>query len=194
MATVASSARAAADEAVRLARSQPGSLCLLYPLAALVDANGVVDVTRALDAADEALRLDRTQRRWWASIAESSANQIGAKSVSVVDRLPGWRAVLVEYHEHGERFMISSNLASAGDVFAASFPELAADAGAIAESDVIAPIASFAVQPGLIRLAAEQPELVAAARARVAGMSYEEAIQHILALIDAVLDEHDQSG
>ncbi len=186
--------RAAADEALRLARRQPGSLSLLYPLAAVVNAYGPVDVARALDAAGEAARLDRTQRRWWASVAESSANQLGAKSVSVIDRLPGWRAVLAEYHEHGERFMISSNLASAGDVFAAGFPELAADAGAIAESDVIAPIASFAVQPGLIRLAAEQPELVAAARARVTGMSYDAAMQHIFGLIDAVLDAHEPGG
>jgi hypothetical protein len=64
--------------------------------------------------------------------------------------------------------------------------------GAVAESGAIAPVASFTVQPGLIRLAVEQPELVAAARAKASGMSYDEAMQHIFAAIDAELPDQDR--
>jgi hypothetical protein len=186
-----SEARAAADEALRLARTLPGSLCTLYPLAAKVNAESVVDPARALHAADEAIALDRTQRRWWATIAASSSSQIRATVGTIEARLPNWRAVLVDHQERGERFMLSTTMATMGDVLAASFPAFAADVRAIAESGAIAPVASFTVQPNLIRLSLEQPELVAAARARASVMSFDDAMQHVFAAIEAVLAEHE---
>ncbi len=185
-----SGALAAAEEALSLARRQPGSVICLYPLTAIVVANHVVDPNRALDAANETKRLDRTQRRWWTAVTEGSAMMLPGKRSE--DDLPEWRGVLSDAYDRSERFLLATSLATMGDTFAVSSPALAADLGAIAESDAIAPVASFTVQPDLIRLAIEQPELVAAARARASVMSYDEAMQHIFAAIDAVLAELDR--
>jgi predicted ATPase/class 3 adenylate cyclase len=185
-----SGALAAADEALSLARRQPGSVICLYPLTAIVVANHVVDPDRARDAANETKRLDRTQRRWWTAVTEGSAMMLPGERSE--DSLPEWRAVLSDAYDRSERFLLATSLATMGDTFAVRFPTLAADLGAIAESGAIAPVASFTVQPGLIRLAVEQPEVVAAARATASVMSYDEAMQHIFVAIDAVLAERDR--
>ena len=88
------------------------------------------------------------------------------------------------------RFLLASSVAAMGETFVTTNPAFAADAAAIAESGAIAPAASFTVHPGLVELAAEQPELVAAARAKASAMSYGgNAMQYIFESIDAAILE-----
>jgi hypothetical protein len=182
-----SDAVAAAEEALTIARRMPASVICLYPLAAVANSNQVVDTPRALEAAQEALRLDRTQRGWWAAVASGITTNIRASIGESVEKLAEWRAQLADHDERGERFLLTPLLATMGDTLATTLPELAADLAAIAESDAIAPVASFTVQPDLIRLVLEQPELVAAARARASTMSYDDAVAFIFAAFDAAL-------
>ena len=188
-----SPAVAAAEEAITLARRQPGSVVCLYPLAAMVQANIVADPERAREAARETRRLDHTQRRWWVTIARNAAITRAPGSslsgTSVGDDLAEWRAVLTDAHEWNARFLLASSVAAMGETFVTANPAFAADAAAIAESGAIAPAASFTVHPGLVELAAEQPELVAAARAKASAMSYDDAMQYIFESIDAAVLE-----
>ena len=186
-------ARAAAEEALRLARSQPGSVCLLYPLAAVVNANGC-------------RRRRPSTRRGRRSNAASTAPSDGGghrsrRALSISSRAESrqrrrpasqWRErVLVDCTNTGERFMVSTNLATAGDMFAASFPALAADARCDRrERRDRTHRRRSPCNPASSISPLEQPELVADARARASAMSYDEAMEHIFASIDAILAEH----
>ena len=180
-------ASSAAEEALALARRQPGTTVCLYPLSAIVQVHHLVDPERSLEAVREIKRIDHSQRKWWLTIARNAA--ITLPNANAAESLTEWRAVLVDSHEWSARFLLASSVSAMGEAYATTLPEFAADAAAIAESGAIAPAASFTVQPGLIQLAAEQPELVATARARASDMTYSEAMAHLFAAIDAELDE-----
>jgi hypothetical protein len=160
-------------------------------LLATIIANQGLDATRAVQAADEIAKLDRTQRRWWSTTATSAVMQV-VDDVNVRERLSTIRAVLAEYHEHGERFMFSNALVGTAEMHARTLPLLAIDAAAIAESRAIAPNATFGARPAITRLADEYPAETAAAKARAAAMTYDDAVQYILALFDRTISEHDQ--
>jgi hypothetical protein len=178
------------EQALTVARGVPGTLTRLYPLLSIVTSNESVDPPRARAAADEAYALDRTQRRWWATIVTNNMAGLSSTPIATLDRLVEWREVFASLHERQERILLSSSIASAAIAVAASDSELAADLAAIAESDAIAPAATFTAHPTLIRLALDHPEIVAEARARASRMSYEAAVEQTLASIDAALAAH----
>ena len=177
-----------ADEALAVSRRVGGTITQLYPLVSMVEANSVVDVQRALRVSADVDALDRTQRRWWATIAVNSATNVRGLSGDQIGQLAEWRAGLVDFDQRDERFMFAMFLATISDQVAAIDEEAAIELGAIGESGAIGHLApTFAVQPELTRLAQERPDDVAAARARAASYSYREAVDRVLDVMDRLL-------
>ncbi|HLM19683.1 MAG TPA: hypothetical protein VK549_17805, partial [Acidimicrobiia bacterium] len=183
-------AAAHADEALTVADRVPGTIVRLYPLLATVEAYKAVDVDRALWAAEEMSRIDRTQRRWWATIAINSAANARAGVGDVIGEIGQWRTAIADFDEHDERFMLAMLLATVSDSLVAVDARIAIELAAIAESGAIAPAPTFTVQPALGRLTDERPDDVATARARAAPLSYREAVDRVLEVLDLVLAEH----
>jgi predicted ATPase/class 3 adenylate cyclase len=187
--------RTHAEAAVALAQRIPGTLARLYPLLALAtcclgyDEDHVVAAAPGLAAADEVVGLDRTQRRWWSTMVASAAAHTRAALGQGLDDLADWRASLENYRQREEPFMFVMLLAYVCEALATEEPEAALDLAAIAESGAIAPTATMAVYPSLIRRVAESPDLAAAARARAAAMARDEAYDHVLACLDGYLTD-----
>jgi predicted ATPase/class 3 adenylate cyclase len=179
-----------AEEALAIAQRVPGTIVRLYPLLAVVEANKSLDPDRALWAADQMAQLDRTQRRWWATIATNSAANARAAVGDVIGQIALWRTAVADYDEHNERFMLAMLLATVSDTLAAIDEQIAIELAAIAESGAIAPAPTFTVQPALLRLAGERPDDVSAARTRAAPLSYRESVDRVLERIDTLLAEH----
>ena len=179
-----------ADEALAVARTVGGSVALLFALQAVCSAAVVIDPDRSLEAGTEAMRLDRTRRRTWANSCEGNAARSQLARGDVVDGLVTWRKVLRRSEENDERIFLASGIGLAADGLAQIDPVVAIDFAAIAESNAISPVAVFAVRPALARLAAEQPDEVAAARQRAATLSYDNAIAHVFTAIERVIANH----
>ncbi len=182
-----------ADEALAIARRVPGNIARFYPLVAMVEAYRTTDPQRALGAAAEVTALDRTQRRWWATIAVNSAANTRASVGDAIGQLTEWRTGFVEFDQLDERFMFAMLLATVSDHVVSIDPTAAIELAAIAESGVIAPGPTFAVKPALTRLAEERPDDITAARARAAPLSYREAVDRVIERIDVLLAEHSPS-
>ena len=90
-------ASSAAEEALALARRQPGTTVCLYPLSAIVQVHHLVDPERSLEAVREIKRIDHSQRKWWLTIARNAA--ITLPNANAAESLTEWRAVLVDSHE-----------------------------------------------------------------------------------------------
>jgi predicted ATPase/class 3 adenylate cyclase len=176
-----------AAEALAIAERLPGTIPRFYPLVSTVEANGTVDLPRALRAAAEVEALDRTQRRWWATIAINSAANVRSVTGDPVGQLTEWRAGFVEFDQRDERFMFAMLLATVSDQVVSIDVEAAIELAAIAECGAIAPAPTFTVQPALTRLADERPDDIAAARARATSMSYGEAVARVLDALDRML-------
>jgi hypothetical protein len=89
-----------------------------------------------------------------------------------------------------KRSIFTLALASLADSLARIHPSLAIQVAAIAESDAITPSSPFTVYATLGHLAQEHPAEVAAAHARAATMSYEDAIAFVFDAIDRLIAEH----
>ena len=188
------SALAHVDEALAIAERAPGTIVRFYPLLAAIEAYRTVDLGRTLRAADELSALDRTQRRWWGTIAENSAVNARANLGDVIGQLADWRAALSDMDApDSPKFMLATLLATISDELVVVDPTVAIELGALAESGAIAPWASFATQPALTRLAAERPDDVASARERAAQLSYRETLDQVFVTIDALLAAHGRS-
>jgi hypothetical protein len=189
-------AMAHADEALRIARAAPGTVVLQYPLLAVAACSLLAedplgpDAARGLAAADELMATDRTQRRFWSTTVGSAAANTLASRGDAVDQVVQWGSILRDHHEHEERFMFVILLASVSEALVDTEPTLAVDLAAIAECGVIAPTATFTVFPKLMRCAAENPDMVAAARARAARMTRDEACDLVFGGIDQVIADH----
>ncbi len=182
-----------ADEALRIARAAPGTVVLQYPLLAVATCSLLAadplgsDAARGLAAADEVMAIDRTQRQFWSTTVGSAAANSLASRGDAVDQLVQWGSILRDHHEHEELFMFVILLASISEAMVDPEPTLAVDLAAIAECGVIAPTATFTVFPKLIQRAAEDPEMIAAARARAMRMTRDEACDFVFDGIEAVL-------
>jgi hypothetical protein len=183
-------ATAHADEALAVAQRVPGTIARLYPLLAVVEAYRTVDLSRSFRAAAQMAEMDRTQRRWWATIAINSAGLIRAGAGDAAGHLSAWRAALADFDEHDERFMLTMFLSTMSAELVAVDADVAMELAAITESGVIAPFSSFALLPAFIELASQRPDDVAAARRRAASLSYREAVDRVLAAIDALIAAH----
>jgi predicted ATPase/class 3 adenylate cyclase len=183
-------AAAHADEALAVAHRVPGTIARLYPLLAVVEAYKTLDLDRALWAVEQMSELDRTQRRWWATIAINSAANARAGVGDVMGQMAQWRTAIADFDERHERFMLAMLLANVSNELVAVDPAIAIELAAIAESGAIAPAPTFTVQPALLRLAAERPDEVSAARARAGSLPYRESVDAVLERLDRMIDEH----
>ncbi len=78
-------------------------------------------------------------------------------------------------------------LASIGESLVEAEPTLAVELAAIAESNVIAPMATFTVFPRLLQLAVDDPVLVDRARADAVRLTRDEAYARVFGCIDEVI-------
>jgi predicted ATPase/class 3 adenylate cyclase len=179
-----------AEEALAVARRTRSAVTRLYPLVALATAAYETDPRRALDAADECTRIDRTRRRTWSNTCQGVAAAVLVQRGEIADGLAQSRDLLRHFDNSGERFYVSFQISSVANALALIAPDLAIELAAICESDAIAPFAAFTSHREMARLAEELPSTVATARARAAGMTYEEAIGFFEAEVERLIAEH----
>ena len=179
----------AAQEALAAARRAGGVVTRIYPLVAVATAAVHVDPRRALEAADECVRIDRTRRRFWSSVAHGIAARICVDRGEVTDGLIRFREILRSCENNGERVIFSMQLAGVAAAIARTEPATAIELAAIAESDASAPVAAFTNLPELVRLADELPTAISAARVQATAMSYDDAIDFVFAAIDRLIEE-----
>jgi hypothetical protein len=97
--------------------------------------------------------------------------------------------VIRRCHDNRERFMLSMHISVLANTVALTHPTTAADFAAIAESEAIAPVATFTVQPQLLQLGDDHAPAITAAQQRACSMSYEEAIEYTLAAVDQIITD-----
>ena len=97
-------------------------------------------------------------------------------------------------HDNGERFFLSGYLANLAESFASVDPAVAVELGAVAESGTIAPTPVFNALPGLTDLADERAADLAAARARAATMTYDDATTYVFGTIDRLVADYGNRG
>jgi hypothetical protein len=186
-------ARAHAEEATALARSTGSRSALLYPLIALAMSTQD-DPERALAAAHECMRIDPSERQLWSTTAQHVASMSYFERGAVTEGLRLARSTIAHLHWTGDRFNLVINIGGTANNIAPSAPAAAVQLGAIAESNTIAPWAVFET-PGLENLqsAAERagPDVLEAARAQANSMTYNDAIETVLHIIDQQLEGAD---
>jgi len=186
---------ASANEAVAIARRTGSQLALLYPLVGVMSTTRFTEPTRALEAADELVRIDLTRRGWWARVLDAlEAEARMGEGADPADALRDWRQAWVRYRDNGERFLLSNYLVTFANRLMATHPELAVELAAIAESDAIVAVEAFTVAPDLAGLAGDHAAAIDAARGRARGMSYDEAVAFVLAALDRLIAEHEAGG
>ncbi len=178
-----------AEEALAVARTTGSAVASLYPLLALTTTAKHLDPKRALDAADEALRSDTTQRQIVSNIVKGSVGHIQFANGQVTEGLAAFGEALRSYDDAGARTVFTIILSDLAALLVPIDPLAAADLGALAESDAIAPLAAFGL-PDLATLAHERPADIASARARVAKLSPEDATALVFTTIDRLVAEH----
>ena len=183
-----------AEEALAVARRIGGSVVTLYPLVAVISAatntDPPLDPARALECAEECVHGDRTQRQTCSNIGRTLIARIRMTRGEIAEGLIVWRRVLEDYDERGERGVFTLSLPSLADALAHIDPSAAIQVAAIGESEAIARSPAFASFPALGRLAEERPTEVAAAHARAATMSYDDALEFVFATVDQLIAEH----
>ena len=179
-----------AEEALALARRQGGMIVRLHPLKAVMGASTGSDPARVLEAADEATRVDRTERQECSMLGQMLVARLQVARGEITAGLAEWRKILHSYDRNGQRTTFSLSLMGLAGALAASDPLVAVEISAISESDAIAPAPAFAtrdVAPLLEDLATEVDD----ARRRAATMSYDDAIAFIFGTLDRLTAEHE---
>jgi predicted ATPase/class 3 adenylate cyclase len=182
-----------AEEALAVARTTQSHIARLFPLAAVTWTAQQLDPTLALAAAEELLRIDTTQRRWWSGVVQSGLAELHHQTGHQAQAVHEWRRLIQRAHDNGERFMVSTLIAALAETVAPTHPTTAIDLAAIAESDAIAPIATFTIGPQLLKLGEDHTSAITAARQRAGSMTYDEAIAYTLAAVDQIITGLDTS-
>jgi predicted ATPase/class 3 adenylate cyclase len=182
-------ALALAEEALTVARHTRSHIACLQSLVALTQAAQHLDPARALEAAQELQRLDTTQRRFWSSSVQGNLAGLHYQTGDHAQGLREWQQLIRRCHDNGERFMLSMHIATLANAVAPTHPTTAADLAAIAESEAIAPIATFTVQPQLLQLGDDHRPAISTAQQRARSMTYEEAIEYTLAAVDQIITD-----
>ena len=181
-----------AEEAVEVARRSPATSALLYPLFILAVAAQRSDPERALAAAEECARVDRTDRKAWSTVCEAVAAKIRVNSGAIAAGLRLWRDVLRRFDWTGEVVQISLQLPNLADSVARRDPGLAVELAAISESKAIAPFGAFDAA-GYNELAGAVnrlgPKALESARERAASMSYDDAMAFVFEAIERLIVE-----
>ena len=172
------------DEAVDAARRVGGTVIRLYPLLSFASAARRLAPARALEAAEELLRIDGTRRRTYANVARGLAAETRVAQGAFADGLSLWVEVLHALEADGERTLFTLSLSSLAGAIASLDAPLAIELGAIVESHAIVHMAAFTTQSDLVELAVEHAEAVAVACERASGMTYDEAVTAAFAAVD----------
>jgi hypothetical protein len=182
-----------AEDAVATARRCQATSALLYPL--MVLSLAASDPDRALEAADECVRLDQTHRKLWSTNCEGPAAKLRFGRGNRADGLHLWKDQFSRLYWSGERGQPSMALGPMADSIADIDPDLAIEFAAISESDAIAPFPVFDALAGYHyqRLAQALDELgpdaLHAARSRAASMTYDEAMSYILENLERLIKD-----
>jgi predicted ATPase/class 3 adenylate cyclase len=181
------------EESVEIAHSLPASSALVYPLCQLSIVLRAVadDPERALAAAEECIRLDRSHRKVWTTISEGAAAMLRVDRGDVASGLRMWADVLHRFDWSGEVGYLSMQLPGGAEALADIDPTFALDLAAIADCGVISKVAvaGFEWFTGLVdELGADAIE---AARGRAASMSYDDAVTYIFDNIERLIAEAD---
>jgi predicted ATPase/class 3 adenylate cyclase len=179
-----------AEEALAIARASGSPVVLLYPLIGITSTARDTDPQHALAAAEECLRIDRSQRQSFSNIVSGNVAGIRIATGEITEGLTMWRLILRSYDNAGERTMLAIALSDAARTLVTIDPIAAIELAMIAESNVLAPFAAFTPTADLTALAEARPADVAAARARAASMSYDDAIACIFGTLDRLIAEH----
>jgi predicted ATPase len=181
-----------AREAVHLARTTGAQASLVFPLSVLASATRRTEPEQALMVCDECIRIDRTQRRQGSNACRATAAVIHLERGEVAEGLRIYRGALQHSDWVGDRLLVSVSLAVMAEALVPIDPPTAIQLAAIAESDVIAPFATFGA-PHNPNLAATIRELESSeletARSTAAAMSYDDALRFAFATIDRLTDE-----
>jgi hypothetical protein len=184
-------ALADAEDAVDAARRSPAKSALVYPLFVLSLAAQGSDPDRALAAAEECVLVDRTRRKAWSKNCAGLTAKLRVEHGELADGLQLWRDLLQQLLWSGELGPLSLSLPALADSIAGIHPTLAIELTAISESGAIAPFPAFDALGQYERLAATLDELgpdsLDAARARAAGMSYEQALEYVFDAIEQLI-------
>jgi hypothetical protein len=184
-------ALAPAEEAVDIARTIPAPSALVYPLCMLSVVLRVEgsDPDRALAAAEECIRLDRSHRKLWTTTSEGTAAMLRVDRGELAAGLRLWSDVLHRFDWAGEVGSLSVQLVGAAAALVDVDPRFALDLAAIADCGVIS--TARVLDLGLewfTRLAgALGPDAVEAARARAGSMSYNDAIRYIFGNVERLI-------
>jgi len=178
-----------AEEALAVARATGSPVVSLFPLVALTTTANNVNPERALDAADEALRDDATQRQIISNIVRGNVARIRVATGHIADGLTALREALRFYDDAGERSVFTIILSDLAALLVPIDPLAAADVAALAEGDAIAPFAAFG-RPDLAAFAEARPANVASARDRAAKLSPDDATALVFSTIDRLIAEH----
>ena len=182
-----------AEEALAVAHRHEGTVICLHPLKAVMGAATKADPARVLEAAEEAARIDRTQRQESAKIGRSLVARIRMTRGEVAEALTEMREVFRSYVDNGQRTDLALALMTLSGALTDVDPLVAVEIGAIVESDAIAPLAVFAT-PDLAPLVDDLATEIDAARTRAASMSYEDALAFVFDAIDRLIDEQGPPG
>jgi DNA-binding NarL/FixJ family response regulator len=190
-----------AEEAVATARQLAATSTLLWPLLMLTMMARNIEPDRALAAADEAARIDRSDRRYNSIGCEATAAKIAVDNGAIAEGLRRWRRVFEHYDWVGELSALPWNMIGLADSIASSHPDLAVRLAAIAESEVIASVLLSGVigVPGSEKLTAAVQELgvqrLESERSHAASLSYTDAMAFVFETIDRVIvDSTDASS
>ena len=178
------------EEAIRVARSTGSTIALFYPLLSLMSATIESDPARALTAAEESMRLDRTRRATYLNQARMRASIIKVAQGEIAEGVVLWQEILRSYADSGERSVFSISLSGFPRALAPHDWGAAIDIAALSESDAITAYAAFATQPALTQLAEARPSEVADARRRFEGFSYEDAVEFLAVMFKRLISEN----
>jgi predicted ATPase/class 3 adenylate cyclase len=176
-----------ASEAIALARQSGSPIALLYPLMALAMALRDTDPPRALAAADECMRIDRSRRRTWSTACQSFTAQMRLDTGDTSGAFREVRDMVLHLARHGDRAMLSAQLLVLADMIVDRSPSLALQLAALYESDAIAAWGDFTYQESVASLADQYPDELATARVAAAAMSEDEAIISVLDALDQLI-------
>jgi predicted ATPase/class 3 adenylate cyclase len=179
-------AQAHAREAVDVARTCRATSTLLYPLCQLSMVLGVTggDPDEALEAAEECIRLDRTSRRAWSTVTESSAALLRFSRGERAAGLRAWSDVVRRFEWSGELGYLAMQLGGIANAAAEIDPAFAVDVAAIADCGRIVPFPVLTMLDGFPTLKAATEDAgsdaIDAARGRANRLSYQEALRFLL--------------
>jgi hypothetical protein len=180
------------EEAVAIARRNPATSALIYPLSilAVVLAEQQRDPEGALAAAEECIHLDRTQRRSWSTLSEGQVAKIRLDRGELAAGLRLWRDVLRRLDWSGELGQLGIQLADLANSIAGLHPTLALELAAISESLHVSALDAPGGFGQLFDTAREAgSDAVHAARSRAATMTYDEAMSCVFVNLERLITD-----